>query len=532
MNSVETPDDGPPKPPPGSLAETYRAWRHFFWLLSAIIAVVLFYAEENWRGPYAWERFAKARAAQGDVLKASAYVPPAVLGEENFVTAPAVAPLFRMRSQAIAPRFDAASTALKLNKRDLSNCWVKARTDFVAWHVAFLQPTNQNRHEVLRTVEVVTNVSIGIAASNVLAGLSEADPVFEKIREASGRPYSRFDLPYLQDDPAAILLPHLAPLKHLSQGLQLRASAEVALGQTGKAAEDIRLMFYLANACKTEPILISQLVRIAQVHLAFQPLAEGMNQWSDEQLRSFQEQLGAFDFSADMYRALQAERVLFGGGMMEYVRRSPDKIQILNAIQSNGGNLQGEIAGALLNFAPSGWLDFEKLNYMRMYGDYLLPIIDVPGHQISPAVARKAEERIKSVVRHTGPGLILRHRFFCALMVPAISRAARRAAFAQAGIEQANVACALQRFRLAHGVYPESLQSLAPQFIAKVPHDIINGQPLKYRRGEDGQYVLYSVGWNETDDGGRAAMTKSGEADGRGVSVELEQGDWVWRPLD
>ena len=532
MSSVETPDDGPPKPPPGSLREAYRAWRHFFWLLGVIIAVALFYAEENWRGPHAWEKYAQARAAKGDVLKASAFVPPVVLEEENFVAAPAVSPLFRMGRQAHAPRFDAASAALKTGKTELSNSWVKARTDFVGWYVAFAQPTNQNRHEVLRTVEVATNVSVRVAASNVLAGLSEADPVFEKLREASRRPYSRFDLPYLQDDPAAILLPHLAALKHLCQVLQLRASAEVALGQTDKAAEDIGLMLYLANACRSEPILISQLVRIAQVHLAFQPIAEGMNQWSDAQLRSFQEQLGGFDFCADMHRALGAERVLFGGGMIEYVRRSPDKIQILNNIQSNGSNLQGEIAGALLNFAPSGWLDLEKLNYMRTYGDYLLPIIDVQGHQVSPTVARRAEQRINGLVHHTAPELVLRHGFFCALMVPSISSAARRTAFAQAAIEQAIVACALQRYRLAHGAYPDSLESLAPQFIAKLPHDLINGQPLKYRRSEDGQYVLYSVGWNETDDDGRVAVIKSGEVIARNGSVELEQGDWVWRPLD
>ena len=49
----------------------------------------------------------------------------------------------------------------------------------------------------------------------------------------------------------------------------------------------------------------------------------------------------------------------------------------------------------------------------------------------------------------------------------------------------------------------ESLDALAPQFIETIPHDIIGGQPLHYRRTEDGQFVLYSVGWNETDDGGR-----------------------------
>ena len=80
-------------------------------------------------------------------------------------------------------------------------------------------------------------------------------------------------------------------------------------------------------------------------------------------------------------------------------------------------------------------------------------------------------------------------------------------------MDLARVAIALERYRLAHGEYPESLDALAPQFIAKLPHDIINGQPLHYRRTADGQFVLYSVGWNETDDGGEVGFKKDGSVD-------------------
>jgi hypothetical protein len=89
-------------------------------------------------------------------------------------------------------------------------------------------------------------------------------------------------------------------------------------------------------------------------------------------------------------------------------------------------------------------------------------------------------------------------------------------------VDLARVACALERYRRAHAEYPETLEVLAPQFIEKLPHDITNGQPLKYRRSEDGQFVLYSVGWNETDDGGIVALKKTG-------SLDSEKGDWVWQ---
>ena len=79
-------------------------------------------------------------------------------------------------------------------------------------------------------------------------------------------------------------------------------------------------------------------------------------------------------------------------------------------------------------------------------------------------------------------------------------------------MDLARTAIALERYRLAHGEFPESLDALAPQFIAKVPHDVIGGQPLKYRRTADGQFVLYSVGWNETDDGGVVGFSQKVKA--------------------
>ncbi len=82
-------------------------------------------------------------------------------------------------------------------------------------------------------------------------------------------------------------------------------------------------------------------------------------------------------------------------------------------------------------------------------------------------------------------------------------------------VNEAFIACGLERYRLAHGQYPETLEALVPQFAEKLPHDIIGGQPLKYHRTANGRFVLYSIGWNEKDDGGVAR-------DG------TTEADWVW----
>jgi hypothetical protein len=107
--------------------------------------------------------------------------------------------------------------------------------------------------------------------------------------------------------------------------------------------------------------------------------------------------------------------------------------------------------------------------------------------------------------------------------LPAMGRVHLKLAGAQGGADQAVIACALERHRLATGKYPKALAELSPRFLKQVPHDLITGKPLHYELTEDGQFLLYSVGWNETDDNGELAFLASGRG------VEKKDGDWVWR---
>src|SRR5262249_704245 len=93
---------------------------------------------------------------------------------------------------------------------------------------------------------------------------------------------------------------------------------------------------------------------------------------------------------------------------------------------------------------------------------------------------------------------------------------------AQATVDFAIVACALERYRLATGSFPDSLAALSPRYLRSLPHDLIDGRPLHYERLEAAGFVLYSLGWNETDEQGAPAFLASGR------STEIKEGDWVW----
>jgi hypothetical protein len=514
----------------GGFLEFIHSWRYFLWVLAFCLAVGVLYLEEDWRGHWSWQRYKRQMSSRGEQLEASAFIPPRVPDDKNFAMTPFLAPLFDFvpGSQqwtgsnpvqgisGFAPKYDAASRELAKINTVRSNSWIKAPTDLSTWYIAFLKVNTNNpaRQPLLRT-----NFSRQEAAKGVLAELSECDRVLEEVQAASQLPYSRFNLRYEEDNPAGILLPHLAILKHLCQVLELRASARLALGQTEAAFNDVKLMLFLSEALRDEPILISQLVRMAQIYLTLQPLAEGLGQWSEPQLRELQQKLAHLDFCADAKRNLAAERA-WGGAIIDYVRRSSEKYNLLGNVM---GQPQPDFAGVLIGAAPDGWLDLEKLHYSRVFQEYLLPMIDLGSRRISPAVTDNQTKRIAALSSNSWPVAYVRHRFFSKLLLPAMDKFVRKTAFGQTAVDTAMLACALERYRQVHGRYPESLDALTPEFVAALPHDIITGQPLKYRLSGTERYVLYSVGWNEMDDEGTVSPTKSGE------DIAAEEGDWVWR---
>ena len=93
-----------------------------------------------------------------------------------------------------------------------------------------------------------------------------------------------------------------------------------------------------------------------------------------------------------------------------------------------------------------------------------------------------------------------------------------KTANAQTIVNQAIIACALERYRLANGNFPDKLEAMTPQFISPLPHDVINGEPFHYRRAEGNQFTLYSVGWN----------LKGHDQSARKSLFEGKEGDWMW----
>lgn len=68
-------------------------------------------------------------------------------------------------------------------------------------------------------------------------------------------------------------------------------------------------------------------------------------------------------------------------------------------------------------------------------------------------------------------------------------------------------AIALELYRRRHGDWPASLEQLVPKYLPELPMDRFTGKTLGYRL-QDGRPVVYAVGFDLQDDGGRAPDEK------------------------
>jgi hypothetical protein len=130
--------------------------------------------------------------------------------------------------------------------------------------------------------------------------------------------------------------------------------------------------------------------------------------------------------------------------------------------------------------------------------------MDAMNHRIDLPALRKAEKDAGTMSRRWQSGLFRHEVFLPAILSQSMSfrDLAREVASYQTQLDHATLACALERFRLARGQFPQSLEALPPDFLTRVPRDVLHGQPPKYRPTQDGGYILYSLGWDGADHGG------------------------------
>jgi len=318
---------------------------------------------------------------------------------------------------------------------------------------------------------------------------SEIAPLLKEI-SAKGSRSSRYPIDLRQGYDAE--LDHLSRLRAMSRELYVDALHWAVAGDTANAAESLIAMVPIVDSLSNEPTLISQLVRFAIEGIFVRAIEDVMNRatFTEDQLARLQHAMRDAarmpDGLSPMDRAFVGESLFFFG----QVGTGDANIFGVAGIQASD-----EISAEFLR-TPFYALLFpvaaERMIAAQIYGE----IID-----------RGSEPDMESL-RLSSRGDFVWHEqeiLFIApmayLTTPPMYRARDAEWRARMLFQTARTAIAVERYRLANDHLPDDLDALVPAFLEQIPTDFYAGdEPLRYRQRETGEYVVYSIGRNGTDD--------------------------------
>jgi hypothetical protein len=358
------------------------------------------------------------------------------------------------------------------------------------------------------------------AAADYLKFSQQYLPAMAEIREALKRPYAI--LPGDYSEPYLIPIPNFVMLRATAQSLGMRAQCHLLLNDPDAALPDLTLLHDLCHILQKPPTgkpetLVEAMINVAISGLYVGTVQDGfrLGEWREPQLVALQAQLKTIDLPVWVAEAFQEE---FCATARAFESTPPYKIADIWGAPGTA-NFFDRLKNPLyvfLKFAPRGWM-YQNLVTMARLEPKPVDGFDLERGLIRPRVFNHSDQTASRFLASRSPFKIL-----ATLALPNYVKAVQTTACNQTLVNEGQIVCALERYRLKDGDYPATLDALVPSFIEKLPVDIIGGQPLHYRRTDDGKFLLYSVGWNEIDDGGDV------DKKDRGKFVAPSAPDWVW----
>lgn len=328
--------------------------------------------------------------------------------------------------------------------------------------------------------------------------LSDNQQTLSLMHEAASIEHCRYPVDYAQEsDPKA------------SWRDDLRASAQLLGLEALIASEDKEADKFLASICVSlalarsvdGPLLTHRLTHGALRGLIYRSIERAINRipLTDEQLLRLSAWVKASDSGEGFRRALLAEQCL---GLHTFQAPLPE---VSNRI--------GEQESGL----------FRVLIFSRMLGlnsRYAISYIDLMQKSID-ALELPDPDRfetfnaIQESIRNGKKGGVVTH-----LLWPALARMLHIDIRYQAQARVTQAGLAVERYQLAEGHLPQSLDNLVPTFTKVVAEDPFNGQNLRYRKLKTG-FVVYSVGEDLSDNGGAERNTKKRDPGGKPLPWDI-----------
>ncbi len=277
----------------------------------------------------------------------------------------------------------------------------------------------------------------------------------------------------------AVVLHRLGTSRTLAKAASLRTRLLALQGRGDEAAESVISSLGMLRMFDRQPILIAALVKIVCAGLFCDDVKAILDHGhlSAQSLQALESALSRVEQSMDMRSMFLAERVYY--------------LEVTRNIVGGSRELQSA--------------NVSETNYPQLPG---APPSSVP-LRIIVAQSLPVYGRFIEAAARGWPGMLdaakvidavrLRMDFFGRLVAPAFTRSVTTAARLEAQLRSAIVAARIERYRLATGRLPDSLQQLPDA--QTLPADPFTGGPLIYRKTADG-YCVYGLDEDRRDAGG------------------------------
>jgi hypothetical protein len=262
----------------------------------------------------------------------------------------------------------------------------------------------------------------------------------------------------------------LQSLRHVSNLLELDLERRAARGEWEAAVEISLSQAAASEACSHDPTALGCAVQLALYGVAHKNLRR-LLRWadlSDDQLRRLDAAFARPDFHARLIGLVQADQYRVVRALETEEPTYDETLDVLRRLPHRGA----DEAIALERFQD--FLDGAKTDFDG---------------------ARRENDRLEAILSEYEDDwavTLLPHGTMIIKTAEIPSHVARASIMrAQQTLIRAGIACEL--YRLKHGVWPQSLEALVPEFLAEVPVDVYDGQLIRFETQGD-RLALHSVG--------------------------------------
>ena len=280
-----------------------------------------------------------------------------------------------------------------------------------------------------------------------------------------------------------MLMPHLQGLSDLTRILGAKACVEAAAGRSDAAWNLVQTQLRFADALRNEPILISQLVRMASIRISCETIQKicDVAPPNAEQYRGVESMLSDHEDRKPLVLALDGERLLGGEWAFNLLRNGSAKT--LTGIAGDESGL-GEVLLTLYSaFKPLSLADHAA--YLGIMGEYTRSAQQPYSPNEASAMDKKVGQ-MRSCLH-----------VVTAMIVPAIGRVKEVYWEMVAEMRITRAGLGVLQESKAQGAFPQTLESLKLKDFG----DPFSDGPLIYRPNPNG-FILYSVGPDQKDNNG------------------------------